>query len=396
VVAQRQFDRPHFRRWMQTTPGSVWCNGCAISGFITAGEIRRFRPAIVHTHLAKAGFAGRIAARLARVPAVVHTYHGHVFHGYFPEHAAQLLVRVERLLARWTDRIVVLSECQKREILDYGIGTEARMECVPLGLELGPFAHASQRKGELTTELGIEEGVRLVGIVARLVPIKAHEVFLRAAARVASGARLTQFVVVGDGELRRPLEELSRDLGLHVCSHGTGANLHGAPCPRAHSSASHPVVHFLGFRSDLERIYADLDVVVLCSRNEGLPVSIIEALAAARPVVATSVGAVEDLIAPDETGLLVRSDDAEALASAVAELLSQPTWAARMAKRGQERVLARYTAGRLERDLRSLYATLAKTHPGSAGDAQAPSTTLSAPVAEDPGSPRPRGIFRGR
>src|SRR5262245_44734051 len=130
--------------------------------------IRRARPHLVHTHLAKAGTLGRVAARLARVPALVHTYHGHVLRGYFSARKTALLTRIERALARWTDRIVVLSETQEREILGFGVGRPEQMVRIPLGLELGPFLQASVHRGALRAELGVAGSSPLVGIVARL------------------------------------------------------------------------------------------------------------------------------------------------------------------------------------------------------------------------------------
>jgi len=314
-------------------------------------EIRRYRPQVVHTHLAKAGAVGRLAARLARVPSVVHTYHGHVFHGYFSKRKSAVLIRIERALARATDRIVVLGEAQEREILNYGVGKRGQMRRIPLGLELEPYLNAARHTGELRRELGIAGDVPLVGIVARLVPIKAHGLFLQAAREVARARPDAQFLIVGDGELRADLELQAQGLGFRVVAHD------GAPSAAAVGSA--PVVRFLGFRDDLPRIYADLDVTVLCSLNEGLPVTIIEALAAGRPVVSTEVGSVADLVVPGHTGALVPSSSPEALADAIKEQLANPERALAMAKNGQSHVYPRLSVDRLEQDLRGLYRELA-------------------------------------
>src|SRR5438445_2940166 len=182
-------------------------------------EMRRYRPDIVHTHLAKAGAVGRLAAWMARVPAIVHTYHGHVFHGYFSKRKTELFLRIERALARCTDRLVVLSERQEREILGFGVGRAEQMVRIPLGLELEPFLSAERRRGELRCELGLPDETPLVGIVARLVPIKAHGLFLEAARGVAHCRPDTRFLIVGDGELREPLEQQARALGFEVVSH---------------------------------------------------------------------------------------------------------------------------------------------------------------------------------
>lgn len=296
-------------------------------------EIRRFRPQIVHTHLAKAGTVGRLAARLARVPAVVHTYHGHVFHGYFSPAKSRLVIRIEQFLARMTDRIIVLGEAQEREILGFGVGRPEQMVRIPLGLELEPFLGAEAQRGTLRRELEIPAGAPLVGIVARLVPVKAHALFLQAAARVVRERPETRFLIVGDGELRPELEAQARELGL------------------AH-------VQFLGFRRDLPAIYADLDVNVLCSVNEGLPVTLIEALAAARPVVATEVGAVRDLVLEGQTGWVVPPRDAEALGRAILRQLADPAAAARMGEAGRAHVASRFSIDRLVNDLHGLYRSL--------------------------------------
>ena len=317
-------------------------------------EIRRYRPDIVHTHLAKAGAVGRLAARLARVPSVVHTYHGHVFHGYFSKRKSAVLVRIERALARATDRIVVLGEAQEREILNFGVGKQAQMQRIPLGLELEPFLAAHHHAGELRRELGVGAGTPLVGIVARLVPIKAHSLFLDAALLVSRHRPDAQFLVVGDGDLRESLEQEAREKGFRIVAHDMLERQQATG-----SAASGPLLRFLGFRSDLPRIYADLDVAVLCSLNEGLPVTIIEALAAARPVVATEVGSVADLVSPDETGCLVPPGSPEALAEGIRRQLEHPERAAEMARAGQAHVYPRLSVDRLERDLRALYRELA-------------------------------------
>jgi glycosyltransferase involved in cell wall biosynthesis len=296
--------------------------------------MRRVRPHIVDTQTAKAGTLGRLAARLARVPVVVHTYHGHVLSGYFSAARTRVFVGIERALARWTDCLLTVSESVRAELLARGVGTPERMRVVPLGLDLDRFLGCETERGALRAELGVATAVPLVGIVARLVPIKAHEVFLQAAAQLARMIPAIRFVVVGDGERRPALEALAAELGL-------GGR-----------------THFLGWRRDLERIYADLDLVVLTSRNEGLPVSLIEALAAACPVVATRVGGVPDLIEEGITGILVPSGDASALAAAAAPLLGDPERRRAMGRAGRKRVVPAFGAARLLRDVDHLYTEL--------------------------------------
>jgi glycosyltransferase involved in cell wall biosynthesis len=296
--------------------------------------MRRFRPHVVHTHTAKAGTLGRLAAKLARVPVVVHTYHGHVLHGYFPPGRTRVFLAIERVLARGTDCLLAVSETVRRELLGLGVGSAARFRVMPLGLDLDRYAEAEARRGELCAELGFSRDVPVVAIVARLVPIKAHEVFLQAARRVLEAVPASRFLVVGDGERREALERQASELGL-------GAS-----------------VHFLGWRRDLERIYADAWVVALTSRNEGSPVSLIEAMAAGRAVAATRVGGVPDLVQDGVTGRLVPPDAPDALAQAVVDLLRDPDLRRALGQAARARVLPAFAAARLVADVDALYAEL--------------------------------------
>ena len=234
-----------------------------------------------------------------------------------------------------TGRLLTVSERVRSELLRLGIGRPDRFEVVPLGLDLERFLGAEPLRGQLRSELGLHAGP-LVGIVARLVPIKAHEVFLEAARAIADASPAARFVVVGDGERRAALEALARRLGLG------------------------DRVSFLGWRADLDRIYADLDVVVLCSRNEGSPVSLIEAMAAGRPVVATAVGGVPDLVEDGVTGRLIPPDDGAALGRAVLEVLADPDRARALGEAGRQRVFPAFGAARLVGDIDRLYMRLVR------------------------------------
>jgi rhamnosyl/mannosyltransferase len=293
--------------------------------------IRRVRPDVVHTHAAKPGVLGRVAARLAGVPVVVHTFHGHILRGYYGPATTWLLRRMERLLARLTDRIVAVSEEVKQDLVRCGVAPPEKIDVIPLGLDLGPFLAGDTHRGAFRRELGLDGAAPLVGIVGRVFPIKNHRLFLRAAARVAAGEPEARFVVVGDGILRGEMEALARDLGI-----GDRAV-------------------FTGWRRDLPRIYADLDLLVVSSDNEGTPVSAIEAMAAGCPVVATRVGGLPDLVQDGETGRLVPPGDPEALAAAILGLLRDRERARRMGEAGRERARERYRVERLCKDIESLY-----------------------------------------
>jgi glycosyltransferase involved in cell wall biosynthesis len=295
--------------------------------------MRAWRPAIVHTHTAKAGLLGRLAARAAAVPVVVHTFHGHVLRGYFSPAKTAFYRRLETRLAPLADALVAVSEAVKADLVSLGVAGAERIRVIPLGLELGHLVPPLPR-GVLREEAGIPGSAPLVGMVGRLVPIKDGPTFLRAARLVLEKRPDSRFALVGDGEERPALESLCRELGI------SGR------------------VSFFGWRGDLGGVYGDLDVVVNASRNEGTPVALIEALAAARPVVATRVGGTTDLLGGGERGRLVPPGEPEALARAVLETLVESETSRCRAEAGREHVLKRHSSDRLIRDVDALYRDL--------------------------------------
>ena len=325
--------------------------------------MRRERPAIVHTHTAKAGTVGRVAGLMYRwlTPAAllgkpractfVHTYHGHVFHSYYGPMTTRLFLGIERLLARLaTDRIVVVSRQQLREINEqFRVGRREQFAVIPLGIDTNAFADWQQRRPRLRTELNVSESEVLVGIVGRLTEVKNHALFLRAAAacRTLVKPRRVRFVIIGDGKLRQKLETHAKSLLL-----------------------DNDVV-FLGTRKDPENFYPALDIVALTSLNEGTPLTLIEAMANARPVIATEVGGVVDLLGPivstgdagpgyavRERGLLVKSGDAEGLARGLARLIEDESLRTDLGARGRDFVLRNYSRERLLADMTNLYEQL--------------------------------------
>lgn len=331
----------------------------------------RERPDIVHTHTAKAGTVGRVAGLLYRwlTPSVllgrprschfVHTYHGHIFHSYYGALKTQLFITIERMLARFgTDRIIVISEQQRREINEqFRVGRANQFAVIPLGLDTRVFANWQERRQRFRDELEALEDEILVGIVGRLTEIKNHELFLRAVAlykdRQRTPRRRTRFVVIGDGRLRRSLEELARSLGLN------------------------DDVVFAGTRKDPEFFYPALDVVALTSRNEGTPLTLIEAMLNARPVIATSVGGVVDLLGKEvsaetaytncERGIGVAPDDAAGFAEGLAHLVENEELRARLGARGREFAAHDYAKERLLKDITDLYQQLVQPEPAAVG-----------------------------
>jgi glycosyltransferase involved in cell wall biosynthesis len=207
-----------------------------------------------------------LAARLAGVPVIVHTFHGHIFSGYFGPLKTRIFVTLERILAAWSTSVITISDSLKMQLLERKIAPPEKIEVIALGLNLEPLLAISQRSNLLRKEMDLDSSHYLVGIVGRLAPIKDHNTFFKAAKIVSEADPSVRFVVVGDGELRPELSQMVQNLGLEYA------------------------VYFAGWRKDMAAIYADLDLVVLSSKNDGTPVSIIEGSASGKPVVATSVG----------------------------------------------------------------------------------------------------------
>jgi glycosyltransferase involved in cell wall biosynthesis len=295
--------------------------------------LRERRPDVLHTHTAKAGALGRVAAHLLgrRGPrVVVHTYHGHVFSGYFSPTKTRAVVATERRLARYATRLLTVSDEIGADVVSHGIAPREKVQTMHLGLELDDFdldrEARSALRGAWRDELGIGTDEQVVTIVARLVPIKRVDRFLRVAARVRRPG--VRFVVVGDGELGKELRTSGGD------------------------------AIFAGFRRDLPSCYAGSDLVVQTSDNEGTPVSLIEAGAAGLASVSTDVGGVRTVIADGQTGLLCATDDDEALAGAITSLLDDPARAAEMGTKARARCRELFSLERLVDDSVALYRTL--------------------------------------
>lgn len=311
--------------------------------------MRQEKPDIVHTHTAKAGLVGRIAAFVCGVPVVVHTYHGHVLSGYFSNAFSKMLQLLDKTLALRTTAIVTLSESLKKELSQkFRIAPEAQFHIIPLGRELKTLLATPRKNGALRKELGLPTDTLLFGIVGRLVPIKAHEQLLHAMKAIPH----VHLAVVGEGPLQESLQFLAQSLGLKER------------------------VHFLGWRSDLENIYSDLDCSVLCSKNEGTPLSMIESFAAGCPVVATAVGGIADMLtARDEVtsskwsrcaeGILVERENLVALEEALKEMAEDSSYRVACSLKCRDKADG-YTSETLTKRMAGLYSSLLSKREGVA------------------------------
>ena len=258
--------------------------------------IRRERPQIVHTHTSKAGFLGRLAARLARVPAVIHQPHGHVFYGYWGAPRTALYVALERWAARWTDRIVTLTERGTEEHLARDIGRPAQYATVPSGVPTAALRAAAPTRAAARARLGLAPDAYIVAALGRLVPVKGFDLLVEALPRLAGEVPAARVLLVGEGPERAALEARARALGVAARLHVTGATTEIA----AHLAAA--------------------DVLAAPSRNEGMGRALVEAMALGLPVVATAVGGIPAVVVDGACGRLVPAGDAGALAAALAAL----------------------------------------------------------------------------
>lgn len=286
--------------------------------------LRSRKPDIVHTHTAKAGALGRVAARFAPRGKRVHTFHGTVFNHYFSAAKSNWIMRVERMLAKSTDRIVAVSHAVADEIERIGVDAEKIRVIEPV-IDLAPFLTIENRAGGLRRELNITDDQKLIGWVGRFVNIKNPAAFVEAAALAAANHPKARFVMIGAGPLEQETRALAAKLGLAE------------------------KIHFAGLRADMEHAYADLDILVNTSEKEGMPVSVLEAMAAGVVVVATNVGGTGELVAEDRSGWLVEPGDTAAVARSIGRWFEFPkAW--RETMRGVARVRASEKFG-LERGL---------------------------------------------
>jgi glycosyltransferase involved in cell wall biosynthesis len=304
--------------------------------------IRRERPHIVHTHAAKGGTLGRLAALAAGTgrrprPILIHTYHGQSLTGYFSARSAAIYRQIEQQLARHTDQLIAVSDEVRDELVEMGVAPADHFEVVPLGFDLKPFevtpTDRLRRRERLRAALDIAPDGQLVTLIARLVPIKRVDRFLRVARTLAAQRPGLHFLVVGDGELRERLQ-----------SSPEAVELDGR-------------LTWAGFRRDIPDVCFASDAVVLTSDNEGTPVSLIEARAAGTPVVATRVGGVESVVRDGAGGLVVDPNDERAMAMAVAQVLDDATVGERARAESHE-VVRTFSLDALVERLDTLYRKL--------------------------------------
>ena len=305
--------------------------------FRAATELTRLlkdrRYDIVHTHTSKAGFIGRYAAKRVGVPIVVHTPHGNIFDGYFSPARTRVFTAMERTAARWTDRIIELTDGGIEECLEQGIGRREQYTTIFSGIDLGGYVELEEKRASFREELGIDENMVLIGGVGRLEPVKGFRYLVEAALEL-KGMPNAMFIHAGRGSLESELRILASPLGENF--------------------------RFLGLRNDIPRVMAGLDLLVVPSLNEGMGRVVLEAGAAGTPVLGSNVGGIPDVVREGETGRLFTKKDRAAIAKLIRELADVPEHLNQLGEAARRFVVPAFSLENMVEHIESLYETLIK------------------------------------
>jgi len=308
--------------------------------------IEEFKPDIVHTHAAKSGSLGRLAAFHSGVPVVIHTFHGHIFHSYFNAAKTRFFLEIERYLAKRTTKIIALSPIQKKELCEiYRIAPADKFEIIPLGFDLLKFEQEQESKRKkFRAQFNISEDEIAIGIIGRLVPIKNHSLFLKAIKLVSlKTSKKIRAFIVGDGEERDAIEQKAASIGLAF---------------NKHNPKEKNILTFTSWIREIDVCCAGMDIIALTSNNEGTPVSLIEAQASGKPIVATNVGGIENIVVKNETALLSAPGDEKSFAENLLLLVEDERLRTKLSESSREYVRNKFSYQRLCHDMTMLYRSL--------------------------------------
>jgi len=296
--------------------------------------LRKERPDIVHTHTSKAGFLGRFASFLARVPIIIHTPHGHVFHSYFGPTLTKIFVIAEKISSLITDKIITLTNRERDEHIERRIAPLNKFITIHSGVDLDRFMNLNIDIKKKKKELNIPQDFYVIGTVGRLVPIKGHKYLVSAAEMIIKEFPKTVFVIVGDGFLKPILERHAEALGIRKN------------------------IIFTGWRKDVPEILYLFDILVFPSLNEGMGRVMIEGMSLGKPIVASNVGGIRDLIEDGKNGLLVPPRDSNALRKAISRLIRNKKLAEGLGKIGKMEVYPDFDASTMVKKIDNLYESL--------------------------------------
>jgi len=309
--------------------------------------IKEFKPDIIHTHAAKAGTLGRLAAINNNIPVALHTFHGHVFEGYFGKLKTEIFLRIERYLANKTSGIIAISNAQKEELVrKFKITTADKSFVIPLGIELEKFqTNQPEKRASFRSKYNLSEDTIAIGIIGRIVPIKNHKLFLDAWKNILpKTTKKIHAFVIGDGEDRDLVIDYCRQLNLGF---NTGDNLE-----------STNTLTFTSWIIDIDTAVAGLDIIALTSNNEGTPISLIEAQSAGKAIVSTNVGGIQDIVIEGETALLSPKGDFESFSINLLEIIENESLRKKMQLKSPVFANSKFGFMRMVEDHRSLYTEL--------------------------------------
>ncbi len=311
------------------------------------GIIKEFQPDIVHTHASKAGTLGRMAAYKCKVPVIVHTFHGHVFHSYFGKTKTVFYKNIERYLAKKSTKIIAISDIQKSELTQqYKICNKKKVAVVPLGFDLSRFQeNYESKRNDFRKHYLLEEDEIAIGIIGRLVPIKNHTLFLEAINQLLKKTtKNVRVFIIGGGQEKENLIQYCKEFNLDFTEFN--------------QQKKKVTITFTSWVKNVDWANAGLDIIALSSLNEGTPVSLIEAQAANNPIISTNVGGVENVVLKDKTGFIVPSGNNQAFSEALLKLVENDALRKQMGDKGWEFVKEKFHYERLVNDMRELYFSL--------------------------------------
>ncbi|HLV42843.1 MAG TPA: glycosyltransferase [Brumimicrobium sp.] len=303
--------------------------------------LQEIQPDIVHTHASKAGFLGRAAAISLKIPVIVHTFHGHVFHSYFGTIKTQLFKQIERYLAKRSTGIIAISDLQKNELAEiHKIAPKTKVQVIPLGFDLEKFTHDKERnRKEVRARYNLKENEISIAIIGRLAPVKDHDYFLNVIRGLLKKTQTPiRVFIVGDGSEKTIIQQKA-----------------------ALINAEYPdTILMTSWILDIASFDQGMDIICLTSKNEGTPVSIIEAQAAGLPVVSTDVGGVRDILEDGKAGFVIKRENIETYIDKLRLLVEDKSLRKSFSIFGEQNVMDKYSYHRLVKDMSSYYKSLLK------------------------------------
>lgn len=309
--------------------------------------IKEYQPDIVHTHGAKAGAVGRLAAHHAGVPVILHTFHGHIFHSYFSKIKTRIFLAIERYLAKKSTKIIAISNIQLQELSEqFKIATKEKFEVIPLGFDLDYFQEdIPAKRKKFRDKYNLQTDEIAIGIIGRIVPIKNHRFFLEAIKKLSDSTdKKIRAIIIGDGEDRDVVMNICNELKLEYSTHTDDKH--------------DKIVTFTSWIMEMDLATSGLDIIALTSLNEGTPVSLIEASAAGKPIVSTNVGGIEDVVLKDINAFVLDRTDVNGFAEKLHLLVEDKTLRENMGKAGIKHAFSQYSHLKMVENIGNLYIRL--------------------------------------